>query len=280
MESDEIYSIALKNVLEEVRKICPEVQHAFVYNENGEIVAGDAETPQKVMVQVVDAFDDILERAEALGGVEAVTLKGDMGTVKLYHFNGHYLVMVYSAKADVGYVDTIVRVLYPTVLKVLENLSPTPTKQPIQPVSEPVPQKPQPEPEQPIVKPAEEPAREIEESEGELPKAEQAPEIIHEPIPEVPAVQLIVENIGGLLVPSDTVRVDSETLSGWENTFEGKKIEYVEVETFEGKTARFKVKPIKDAKYAGKGVVQIPEKAQLALEIKKGELVKVKPIIE
>jgi hypothetical protein len=97
---------------------------------------------------------------------------------------------------------------------------------------------------------------------------------------EVPATQLIVENIGGLLVPSDTVRIDNETLTQWENLFEGKKVEYVEIETFDGKTTKCKVKPIKDSKYFGKGVVQIPEKMQLTLEIKKGELVRVRPIIE
>lgn len=133
-------------------------------------------------------------------------------------------------------------------------------------------------------KPAEEFTAEQEEEEYKIEvKPTPAPENFPEPSPssfEVPAVQLIVENIGGLLVPSDTVRVDSETLSGWESTFEGKKIEYVEIETFDGKTARYKVKPIKDSKYTGKGIVQIPEKAQLALEIKKGELVRVKPIIE
>jgi hypothetical protein len=89
-----------------------------------------------------------------------------------------------------------------------------------------------------------------------------------------------VENLGGLLVPSDTVRIDSEILSQWEKLYEDKKIEEVEIETFDGKTTRCKVKPIKDSKYEGKGVIQMPEKVQLSLEIKKGELVRAKPIIQ
>ncbi|MEM2781010.1 MAG: hypothetical protein QW791_09150 [Candidatus Bathyarchaeia archaeon] len=286
MDYSEIYKTALKNALEEMRNICPDIQHAFVYGENGEIVAGDGETPQKVMTHVANTFNGIFERAEAIGGVESVTLKGSMGTVKLYHFNGHYFVMVYSAKADVGYVDAVVRVLIPTILKVLEKLSPTPLKN----------MTPQPpstfeletsKSEQPLMEDltsTEEAAVEVvpEPEEHEQIKAKPMPATFEEPSTpfEVPAVQLIVENIGGLLVPSDTVRIDSETLSNWESIFEGKKIEYVEIETFDGRTARYKVKPIKDSKYAGKGIVQIPEKAQSALEIKKGELVKVKPVIE
>lgn len=271
MDYSEIYTTALKNAIEEMRNVCPDIQHAFIYDEKGEIIAGDPDTPQKVMTHVVDAFGDIFERADAIGGVEAVTLNGSNGTVKLHHFSGHYLVMVYPAKADVSYVDAVVRVLIPTILKVLEKVSPTPLKNVIPPT--PIVHEPEPETEEFTAG-----TEEYKLKTSPTP----APESFQEPSPsfEVPAVQLIVENIGGLLVPSDTVRIDGETLSNWESTFEGKKIEYVEIETFDGKTARYKVKPIKDSKYAGKGVVQIPEKAQLALEIKKGELVRVKPIIE
>jgi len=289
MDYSEIYTTALKDVLEEMRNICPDIQHAFVYRENGEIVVGDDGTPQKVMIHVANTFNGIFERAEAIGGVESVTLKGSMGTVKLHHFNEHYFVIVYSAKADVGYVDTLVRVLVPTVLKVLEKLSPTPLKN----VTPPTPLAHEPELETKTLKlekPAEEASVEKPSEEFRIEMKEHKPETSITPAPEtfqelsqsfeVPAVQLIVENIGGLLVPSDTVRIDGETISNWESMFEGKKIEYVEIETFDGKTARYKVKPIKDSKYEGKGIVQIPEKAQLALEIKKGELVKVKPIIE
>jgi hypothetical protein len=41
-----------------------------------------------------------------------------------------------------------------------------------------------------------------------------------------------------------------------------------------------KVKPIKDSKYNGESKVQMPEKIQSTLEIKKGELVRAKPIVE
>ncbi|MCK4313319.1 hypothetical protein KAW04_01005, partial [Candidatus Bathyarchaeota archaeon] len=58
------------------------------------------------------------------------------------------------------------------------------------------------------------------------------------------------------------------------------KIEEVEVETFDGKTSRCKVKPIKDSKYEGKGIIRMPEKIQLNLEIEKGELIRVKPAVD
>jgi hypothetical protein len=115
----------------------------------------------------------------------------------------------------------------------------------------------------------------------EEPKETVETETKHEQLlPEPPVNQLIVEDLGGLLVPSDTVRIDSELLSQWEELYEGNKIEEVEVGTFDGKTVRCKVKTIKDSRFEGKGLIQMPEKVRLALEIRKGELVRAKPIIE
>jgi hypothetical protein len=59
-----------------------------------------------------------------------------------------------------------------------------------------------------------------------------------------------------------------------------KKIEEVDMETPKGKTTRCKFKPIKGSKHEGKGIIQIPEKIQLTLQITKGELVMVKPVVE
>ncbi|MDH5787018.1 MAG: hypothetical protein OEZ40_01825, partial [Candidatus Bathyarchaeota archaeon] len=99
-------------------------------------------------------------------------------------------------------------------------------------------------------------------------------------LPEPPVNQLIVENLGGLLVPSDTVRIDTEILSQWDSLYDDKKIEEVIIETFDGKSARSKVKPIKGSKYEGKGIIRMPEKIQIDLGVRKGELVRVKPIVE
>ncbi len=128
MLDKEVYSIALKNTLDEMRNACPDINHAFLFTEEGEIAAGDAETSEKVIVRVIDAFDSIMERADAIGGIESVTMEGGKGTVTLSRFGENYLVTVASEKADMKYVGTLTRVLIPTVLRVLEKLSPTPTK--------------------------------------------------------------------------------------------------------------------------------------------------------
>jgi predicted regulator of Ras-like GTPase activity (Roadblock/LC7/MglB family) len=275
---NEVYAFALKNTLNEIRNACPDITNAFMFKEDGEIIAGDDNTPEKTMVHVIDAFDGLLEKADAIGGVEGITLEGNNGRVNVSSVQDIYLVTVTSRKADVNYVNTITRVLVPTVLRLLEKINPTPLKS-NSPLTETMP-----EPRVPTVKEFEnlEPITEPnEETANEETKETVEPETKPEPLlPEPPVNQLIVENLGGLLVPSDTVRIDSEILAQWEKLYEGNKIELVEIGTFDGKTTQCKVKPIKDSKYEGKGIIQLPEKVQLALEIKKGELVRAKPIIE
>jgi hypothetical protein len=265
MSDSDVYSFALKNALNEMQNACPDIKHIFMFRESGEIIAGDENTPNKSIVRVVDSFSSILEKDEAIGGVEGLTLEGGKGRVNISCMNNLYLVTVTSAKADMNYVNVVVRVLIPTVLRLLEKIHPTPTKN----------TSPSPAPEMKTKIP------EVVEKSEEHPKEPEKPEVKSEQLPiEPPVMQFMVENLGGLLVPSDTVRIDAETMLDWEELYEGKNIENVEIETFDGKTTRCKVKPIKDSKYYGKGVIQIPDKIQLTLEIKRGELVRVKPIVE
>jgi hypothetical protein len=81
-----------------------------------------------VVVQVVDAFGDILEKADAIGGVECMTLECSKGRVNVSCIDNLYLVTVTSKKADVNYVNIVTRVLIPTVLKLLEKIHPAPLK--------------------------------------------------------------------------------------------------------------------------------------------------------
>lgn len=275
---NEVYTFALKNALNEIRNVCPGITNTFMFREDGEIIVGDENTSQKTMVHVVDAFDGIFEKADAIGGVECITIEGSNGRVNVSWLNDLYFVTVTSRKADMNYVNTVTRVLIPTVLRLLEKICPTPLKS-NSPLTETKHQLKIPMDEE-FEKPElmEEP---VEETVMEEPKETVEAETKHEPLlSEPPVNQLIVENLGGLLVPSDTVRIDSEILSQWEELYEGRKIEEVEIGTFDGKTMRCKVKTIKDSKFEGKGMIQVPEKVQLALEIKKGELVRAKPIIE
>ena len=273
-----VYSFALKNTLIEIQRICPDVKNAFVFREDGEIVAGDENTTQETVVRAIDAIDGMLEKGEATGGVENIVFEGNKGRLNVSHINDFYLVTVTSKGADTNYVNTVTHVLVSTVLKLLEKINPAPLKTNLDNV--------QTEPEDSAIKHAVEPLEELAEEvetleDEELVETGAKPESEGESIvPEAPVNQFIVENIGGLLVSGDTVRIDNDILLQWNELYEDRKIEEAEIETFGGKSTRCKLKAIKDSKYEGKGIVQMPEKIRNALGIRKGELVRVKPVIE
>ncbi|MGC8939403.1 MAG: hypothetical protein ACP5IM_02475 [Candidatus Bathyarchaeia archaeon] len=284
---NEAYSFALKTALDEIRNLCPDVTGAFIFREDGKVIAGDGALADKVMVRVVDAFNGIFEKANAIGGVNAINIEGLDGRVSVSHVNDVYMVIATSKKADVNYVGTVTRVLIPTVLRLLDKICPTPlkSKSAIENVAleveEPLPEL--------VEKPLNESAlageAEVKEEavEVEAKTEKKVEEAAVEPktfSAEPPINQLIVENLGGLLVPSNTVRIDHAVLKQWSELYEGIDIKEVEIETFGGNSVRCKVKPIKDSKYDGKGVIQMPEKVQSNLEVKKGELVRVKPVVE
>ncbi len=274
--SDEIYAFALKSTLNEIQSVCPDIKNAFMFKEDGEILAGDANTPEETIVKVVNAFDGVFEKANAINSVEGIILQGTKGKMIISSMKDFYLVTVTTDKADMKYVNTVTRVLIPTILKLVDALNPASLKN--NPPSEPKPEMENEGLRLGVEESREQPTEEHLTNESSEPFA---PETKFEPVlPDAPVNQLIVENLGGLLVPSDTVRIDNETLLQWAELYGNRKIEEVEIQTFDGKIARCKVKPTKEPKFEGKGIVQMPEKIQLVLEIKKGELVRVKPVIE
>jgi len=123
---NEVYSFALKSALDEIRNICPDITNTFIFKESGEIIIGDEATPEKTMVQVVDAFDGVFEKANAIGNIECITVDGNNGKVNISCLNDLYFVTVTSKKADINYVNTVTHVLIPTILRLLEKICPAP----------------------------------------------------------------------------------------------------------------------------------------------------------
>ncbi len=278
--NNDVYDFALKSTLDEIQGACPDVSNTFIFKD-GKLLAKGETTDEKTVNRAINAFDSITERADAIGGVETVTIQGANGRVNIACMNDFYLTTVLSKKADEKYVNTLTRVLIPTVVKLVEKIHPTSTGDETLTV--------EPEPAEEEV--AEEKAESAEDDENEPAEEETAttepteeeetPEVDDETLlPEPPVTQFIVENLGGLLVPSDTVRIDKAVITEWTDLYGDKKIEEVDVETLDGKTTRCKFKPIKDSKHKGKGIIRMPEKIQLALETAKGELVMVKPVVE
>jgi len=125
---NELYSSALKDALNEIRNLCPGIKNTLIFRKDREIAVADDLTPQKTITRTIDSFDDLTEKAEAIGGIELVTIEGSKGGVNVSHIGNHYLVTVTSENADKNYLNMTTRVLVTTVLKLLDKISPAPLK--------------------------------------------------------------------------------------------------------------------------------------------------------
>lgn len=126
--NNEFYSFALKTTLNEIQNTYPDMKNSFMFAEDGEIIAQNETTSEKTIIHTVDSFDSILEKAEVLGGIDNAIIECSKGRVNITNLNGLYLVTVTSKDADKTYVNTITRVLIPTILKTIEKINPAPLK--------------------------------------------------------------------------------------------------------------------------------------------------------
>jgi hypothetical protein len=96
---------------------------------------------------------------------------------------------------------------------------------------------------------------------------------------EMPENELTVEQLDGLLVRRNTIRVDKELIAKWKTDSQNRKIERITIKSPDKRIANCMFEPITDKKYLGKGLIQIPEKIQRALGVTLGQIVLTKPII-
>jgi predicted regulator of Ras-like GTPase activity (Roadblock/LC7/MglB family) len=279
---NEAYSMALTDALTEIKNICPDIQASFLFDKEGTVIAGDTESPEAPYEKTVNAMESLLDKTETVGGLDSLVISAEKGKVHISSVNNMYLAMVTDKNVDMMYLQTVSRVLIPTVIKLLDNITAAPA---------------------PIKLPQSRPSlvqlpNEIErEKEVEEANDEEMNEAIEEEIekPErltlsptrtprqdlrEPSNQLVVDTLGGLLVRGDTVQIDTEILDKWSDYYDGAKINQVEIRSFNGNSTVCKVKPIKDSKVEGKDLIRIPEKARQDLDVEKGEMVRVKPIME
>jgi predicted regulator of Ras-like GTPase activity (Roadblock/LC7/MglB family) len=263
----EAYSNALQTIINEFKNIIPEITNTFIFKKNGEIIASTETAAEDQNKKLITAFNDIADRAENIGGIETLTIQGANSQLSITSMNNSYLVNVSSRTADEKMVKMLTRVIVPTIVKLVDQISelsgnelPQAKNREVKPVEE-------------IVLP-----------DGQTMQSEPIPDMStsfsSEPmLPEPPVNQFMIEKIGGLLVPSDIARVDSEVIAKWHDIYGDKEITQIHIETLEGKAIICGFKPIKETSHSAKGIIQFPEKIMQALQTSKGKLVIVKPEI-
>lgn len=268
--NEEVYAIAVESALAEIQNTCKGIDWSFIFTKDATIISGNKDRavgPE--IAKSVTSFQNLTEKSAAIGGLDQLWIDGDKGDVYISSIDDTYFISGTSKKADTDSIRSITSVVFPTITRVVENISDS-----IGEVS-PTPSKPLPS------KTIEEKTMEVEDKEEEAlterEKEVKKPEETKEP-EDSPSQQLIVDELGGLFVRADTVQVDSEVLKQWSTLLNVKEVNEVDIETFSGKKAECKVKTISDSKAEGKGLIRIPDKTCKLLGLQKGELVRVKPI--
>jgi hypothetical protein len=250
--STEACTLALRNALSEIRNVCPDITSTFVFEENGKIVTEDQEIPELAMNNTQEAFRALSEKADVIGGIDSVTFHGSDSKANITRFNNFYVTNVASNEANEKTVTNLTRVMIPTMLRLLQD---------IYPLSQKTIQKTQ-------------RAVEIE------------PEITTNPepyIPESQASEFTVETLGFSKFLSDPhmVRIDTALISEWKELYGNEPITQINIQNpISQKTLRCEFNTIKESKYEGKGIIQLPEKIQLKIDAQKGTKVLVTPVFK
>jgi hypothetical protein len=273
----EAYSDVLQTIIDEFRIISPETKNALIFKSNGQTIAGTKDTTEDQIKKIIANFDNIAQQAETIGGIENLTIQAADSQLAITAINSLYLATVSSRAANPEIVKSLTHVLVPTVVRLVDQVASLPSEnQPFQAVQveeKQAEEKPIEETLQPVQLVEEKPQVESE------PIAEPQPQF--EPLPpKTPINQFMVEKLTGMLVPVDTVRIDGEIIAKWTELYDGKEIKMVNIEALDGKKTTCKVKAIKESKSNAKGVIQIPERILQTLQIEKGKLVMVKPVVE
>jgi len=272
----EPYAIALDTALTEIQKAYPGIHHSFLFTNTGSIISKDPETDQETIDNVLEAFEELKEKTEAIGGLKTFSATTEKGKLIISSLDDMYLVLATSEEADENQIHSIKDVILPIILKAVEQISSTH----LQTLSETEQE------EEKIEETEEDTEEETEEPEEEPEEPEEKSEEELEEEPEEkasPEKELVVDVLTGFFA-GDSVQVDAETLMEWTNEASGKgktkvPIDHVRVETFAGNSTLCKVKEISDGRMKRKNKIRIPEKICNTLALQKGDKVKVKPLL-
>ena len=261
----EAYSNPIQIILEEIKNISPET-NALIFKNNGQTIACTQTITETQTKKLVANFGSIALQAEAIEGIENFTIQAADSQLNIVAVDDCFLATFSSRTANPEILKSLTQVVVPTVIRLVNQIETHSKNQ--SPKSEQVEEKPNDD--APV-----------------LVKEEAAVEPIPEPqppfepvLPKTPIKQFMVEKIGGLLVPDDTVRIDGEVVEKWSDIYEGKQFNLVIVEALDGKKTTCKFRAIKESKNNVKGIIQIPEKILQTLQTEKGKLVIVKPVID
>jgi len=277
---------ALEATLSEIKNACPGVSNMMVLDSANQVIAKDQNAGNELVSQVSGSFEKLLKQAAIVGGIDSLTFKGSFQSIFFNRHDDIYLATVASNQVTQKEINRLTRVLFPTTLKVLQEVVSINEEKPTTKEIEPS----KPEITGPIIP-------EVNAEKAKIPDQElklDLPElkIASKPlsaqpkvqVPEIPQVKCRVENVSGFSIVSssdDSVFLDRALIGEWKERWGENSIEEVSVSDVDSKKImRCKFKPHKNLKLEGTGAVQVSHNVQKSLGVTKGSHVMVKPVIK
>ena len=121
--SREIYGVALKSALAEIKSVCEGINWAFILMNNGIVIAADETATDPTMEKVAGYFQPLVEKALAVGGLNDLLVDAEKGKVYVSCVNGMYLIAGLNSQADLPHFRNITHVILPTIIKVLDSIT-------------------------------------------------------------------------------------------------------------------------------------------------------------
>jgi len=119
------YAIALNSAMTEIKKAYPDIKNSFIFTKNGTIITGDQETDEKTMNNLRETFENLKEKAKAIGNLKSFHITAKNGKLTLSNIKDMHLLLATSKNADKTHIYSITHVIIPTILKTLETFAPT-----------------------------------------------------------------------------------------------------------------------------------------------------------
>ena len=251
----------LQTIINEFKTLGPDITNTVVFRMDGKTLAACENTTPEQTQSLIESMNGITH-ADSIGGIESLTIQDINTQLSLTAVDSVYLATLSAREADQKVIKSLTRVVVPTVIRLTLGkpvISQKKRKRQSETTS--------PEAETAVLPPEQEPEVKL------LPEPEAPPEPL---LPKAPTSQFMVEKIGGILVPSDIVRIDLEVVEKWQELYGEKDFSMVSIENLEGKIVKCKFRTKSNAN----GMIQIPDRILQALQVSKGKLVMVKPVIE
>jgi predicted regulator of Ras-like GTPase activity (Roadblock/LC7/MglB family) len=118
----DLSTVTLKNAMKEIKEAYTKIKHSFIFSENGTIISGDPTTDEEKAKKIMQSFEILKDKTEAIGKLQAFQINGKKGKLIISTIQDRHLVLETTKTANKIYLHAITHLIIPTLLRTIENI--------------------------------------------------------------------------------------------------------------------------------------------------------------